>query len=139
MLLAQLDHALAYLDAALTQIGLGDSVTAFTASDFNRTFTTNGDGTDHAWGGHHLVVGGAVKGGDIYGAYPTLGVDKAASGTTPAFVNPDAVGNALIPTTSVETYMATMATWMGVTSSQMATIFPKLANFPKQNLGFMKA
>ena len=139
LLLAQLDHALAYLDAALTQIGLGDSVTAFTASDFNRTFTTNGDGTDHAWGGHHLVVGGAVKGGDIYGAYPTLGVDKAASGTTPAFVNPDAVGNALIPTTSVETYMATMATWMGVTSSQMATIFPKLANFPKQNLGFMKA
>ncbi len=139
LLLAQLDHALAYFDAALTKVGLGDAVTAFTASDFNRTFTTNGDGTDHAWGGHQIVIGGAVKGGDIYGAYPTLGVDKAASGTTPAFINPDAVGNALIPTTSVETYMATMAAWMGVSSAQMASIFPKLANFPKQNLGFMKA
>jgi uncharacterized protein (DUF1501 family) len=139
LLLAQLDHALAYLDTALTKVGLGDAVTAFTASDFNRTFTTNGDGTDHAWGGHHLVVGAAVKGGDIYGAYPTLGVDRAAKGTTPAFVNPDAVGSSFIPTTSVETYMATMAAWMGVSAVQMTSIFPKLANFPKQNLGFMKA
>lgn len=139
LLLAQLDHALAYLDTALTQAGLSQAVTAFTASDFNRTFTTNGDGTDHAWGGHHLVVGGAVKGGDIYGAYPTLGVDKAASGSTPAFVNPDMAGTAFVPTTSVEAYMATMAAWMGVTPAQMATIFPKLANFPTQNLGFMKA
>lgn len=139
LLLAQLDHALAYLDAALAQVGLGDAVTAFTASDFNRTFTTNGDGTDHAWGGHQLIYGGAVKGGDIYGAYPTLGVDRAASGTSPAFTNPDAVGNAFVPTTSVEAYMATMATWLGVTSQQMPTIFPKLAGFPKQNLGFMKA
>ena len=139
LLLAQLDHALAYLDTALTQAGLSDAVTAFTASDFNRTFTTNGDGTDHAWGGHHLVAGGAVKGGDIYGAYPTLGVDRAASGTTPAFANPDMVGTAIVPTTSVETYMATMAAWMGVTPAQMATIFPRLANFPVQNLGFMKA
>ncbi|THD56540.1 DUF1501 domain-containing protein [Phenylobacterium sp.] len=139
LLLAQLDHALTYLDTALTQVGLSQAVTAFTASDFNRTFTTNGDGTDHAWGGHHLVVGGAVKGGDIYGAYPTLGVDKLASGSTPAFVNPDASGTALIPTTSVETYMATMATWLGVTPAQLATIFPRLANFPTQNLGFMTA
>ncbi len=139
LLLAQLDHALAYLDSALTKLGLSDAVTAFTASDFNRTFTTNGDGTDHAWGGHHLVVGGAVKGGDIYGAYPTLGVDKAANGSVPAFYNPDMVGTSIIPTTSVETYMATMAAWMGVTPAQMATIFPKLANFSVQNLGFMKA
>ncbi|HXA39042.1 MAG TPA: DUF1501 domain-containing protein [Phenylobacterium sp.] len=138
LLLAQLDHALAYLDSALTQAGLSPAVTAFTASDFNRTFTTNGDGTDHAWGGHHLVVGGAVKGGDIYGAYPTLGVDRAATVTTPAFANPDGVGTALVPTTSVETYMATMAAWMGVTPAQMTAIFPRLANFPKQNLGFMK-
>ncbi|HZZ31872.1 MAG TPA: DUF1501 domain-containing protein [Phenylobacterium sp.] len=139
LLLAQLDHALAYLDSALTQVGLSQAVTAFTASDFNRTFTTNGDGTDHAWGGHHLVIGGAVRGGDIYGAYPTLGVDRAASGSTMAFTNPDGAGTALVPSTSVETYMATMATWMGVTPAQMATIFPNLANFPKQNLGFMNA
>ncbi|MBS0360899.1 MAG: DUF1501 domain-containing protein, partial [Proteobacteria bacterium] len=89
LLLAQLDHALAYLDQALSAVGLSNAVTAFTASDFNRTFTTNGDGTDHAWGGHHLVAGAAVKGGDLYGTYPTLGVDKAASGSTPAFANPD--------------------------------------------------
>ena len=138
LLLAQLDHALSYFDAALTKVGLSDAVTAFTASDFNRTFTTNGDGTDHAWGGHHLVMGGAVRGGDIYGTYPTLGVDRPASGATPAFVNPDAAGTAFVPTTSVETYMATMAAWMGVTPAQMAVIFPKLANFPKQTLGFMK-
>lgn len=135
LLLAQLDHALSYLDQALTAVGLSNAVTAFTASDFNRTFTTNGDGTDHAWGGHHLVAGAAVKGGDIYGTYPTLGVDGSPTG----FLNPDGVGTALVPTTSVETYLATMATWMGVTSAQMAAIFPRLANFPVQNLGFMTA
>lgn len=139
LLMAQLDHALAYLDQALGAVGLGDQVTAFTASDFNRTFTTNGDGTDHAWGGHHLIVGGAVKGGDIYGTYPTLGVDKPASGATPAFSNPDAVGNAFIPTTSVETYLATMAAWLGVTDAQMPGVFPRLSAFPVRNLGFMRA
>lgn len=136
-LMAQIDHALGYFDAALAKVGMTDQVTAFTASDFNRTFVTNGDGTDHAWGGHHLVYGGAVKGGDIYGTYPTLGVDKAASGSTPAFVNPDAVGNALVPTTSVETYLATMATWLGVTPAQMPGVFPRLAAFPVKDLGFM--
>ena len=139
LLLAQLDHALAYLDTALTQAGLSDAVTAFTASDFNRTFATNGTGTDHAWGSHHFVAGAAVKGGDIYGPFPTVGIDKAASGATPAFVNPDASSNAYIPTTSVETYLATMATWMGVTAAQMPGIFPRLSNFPVQNMGFMRA
>jgi uncharacterized protein (DUF1501 family) len=139
LLMAQIDHALSYLDAALTKAGLGDNVTAFTASDFNRTFATNGTGTDHAWGSHHFVMGGAVKGGDLYGAYPTVGIDRAASGTTPAFSNPDAVGNAYIPTTSVETYLATMATWLGCTPAQLATIFPRLSGFPVQNLSFMKA
>ena len=139
LLMAQIDHALSYFDAALTKVGLSNAVTAFTASDFNRTFATNGTGTDHAWGSHHLVMGGAVKGGDIYGAFPTVGIDRAASGATPAFNNPDATGNAYIPTTSVETYLATMATWLGVTPGQLATIFPRLAGFPVQNLGFMKA
>lgn len=138
LLMAQIDHALSYFDQALAKVGLRDSVTAFTASDFNRTFTTNGDGTDHAWGSHHLVMGGAVKGGDIYGAFPTVGLDRAPSGTSPGFNNPDAVGNAYVPSTSVETYLATMASWLGVSSGQLATIFPRLAGFPVQNLGFMK-
>lgn len=139
LLMAQLDHALSYFDAALSKVGMGDQVTAFTASDFNRTFVTNGDGTDHAWGSHHLVVGGAVRGGDIYGSYPTLGVDRPSSAGVAAFSNPDAVGNALIPTTSVETYLATMAAWLGVTPAQMANVFPRLAGFPVRNLGFMNS
>jgi uncharacterized protein (DUF1501 family) len=138
LLLAQLDHALGYFDGVMASLGLGDQITAFTASDFNRTFTTNGDGTDHAWGGHHFVMGAAVKGGDIYGAYPTLGIDRAATATTPAFSNPDAVGTSFIPTTPVDAYMATMATWLGVTNAQLATIFPRLSGFPQQNLGFMR-
>ena len=139
LLLAQLDHALSYFDSVLAKLGMGDQVTAFTASDFNRTFTTNGDGTDHAWGGHHFVMGGAVKGGDIYGTYPTLGIDRVATSSTPAFANPDAVGNALIPTTSVDVYMATMGSWMGVTADQLKVIFPNLGRFAKPNLGFMRA
>ena len=115
-------------------LGLGNAVTTFTASDFNRTFTTNGDGTDHAWGGHHLMMGGAVKGGDIYGTYPTLGVDDKTTG----FTNPDAVGNALIPTTSVDQYLATMGRWMGISESQLAAIFPRLSAFPTTDLGFMR-
>jgi hypothetical protein len=82
-------------------------VTTFTASDFARSFTTNGDGTDHAWGGHHSIMGGAVNGGDIYGQYPTLGVDVAG------FNNPDNVGGAQIPTTSVDQYGATLGAGSG--------------------------
>jgi uncharacterized protein (DUF1501 family) len=80
------------------------------------------------------MMGGAVKGGDIYGQYPTLGTD-----VTGGFQNPNAVGGALIPTTSVDQYMATMASWFGVDQAGLAKIFPNLANFSVQNLGFMKA
>ncbi|MEW6598404.1 MAG: DUF1501 domain-containing protein [Pseudomonadota bacterium] len=133
LLLAQVDHALDYFDSVMQAQGYGGAVTAFTASDFNRTFTTNGDGTDHAWGGHHLILGGAVKGGDIYGTYPTVGLDDAST----KFVNPDAVGNALIPTTSVDQYLATMGRWFGVSDPQLGTIFPRLSAFKSANLGFM--
>jgi len=139
LLMAQLDHALSYFDSAIASVGLSNQITAFTASDFNRTFATNGTGTDHAWGSHHLVAGGAVRGGDIYGAFPTVGIDAPASGSKPAFTNPDASANAYIPTTSVETFLATMATWMGVTPAQQSTIFPRLSGFPVTNLGFMRA
>ena len=133
-LLAKVAHGMAYFDTALASLGgvdRRDSVTAFTASDFSRTFNTNGDGTDHAWGGHHLVMGGAVRGGDIYGQYPTLGVDVGG------FNNPDAVNGALIPTTSVEQYAATLGNWFGVGAADLDLILPNRRNFPSQNLGFV--
>jgi len=133
-LLAKLAHGLAYFDDALSNVGGVDrrgSVTTFTASDFSRSFTTNGDGTDHAWGNHHFVMGGAVRGGDMYGQYPTVGVDLGA------FNNPDATGNATIPTTSVDTYAATLGNWFGVSSQALDVIFPNLRNFGTRNLGFV--
>jgi len=134
-LLKKVAHAMAYFDQALSSIGGVDrrsSVTAFTASDFSRTFATNGDGTDHAWGGHHFVMGGAVRGGDIYGRYPTLGVDQAG------FANPDMLSNgSLIPTTSVDQYAATLGAWFGVSPAALGLIFPNLGNFSTANLGFV--
>lgn len=133
-LLAKVAHALTYFDTALSSVGgidMRSSVTAFTASDFSRSFTTNGDGTDHAWGGHHFVLGGAVHGGDMYGQYPTWGVDLGS------FSNPDATGTALIPTTSVDQYAATLGAWFGVSPTALSVIFPNLRNFTKQNLGFV--
>ena len=133
-LLAQVAQAMSYFDGALSNMGGIDrrsQVTTFTASDFNRTFTTNGDGTDHAWGSHHLVMGGAVDGQNIYGQYPTLGVDLGA------FNNPNMSSNALIPTTSVDQYAATLGAWFGASSSQLNLIFPNLHNFSTANLGFV--
>ena len=133
-LMGQLSHAMAYFDTTLSNIGgvdMSASVTTFTASDFGRTFTTNGTGTDHAWGGHHFVMGGAVKGGNIYGAFPTLGIDLAG------FTNPDMAGNALVPTMAVDQYAATLGAWFGVGASDLASIFPNLGNFPTANFGFV--
>lgn len=134
--LAQLSQAMAYFDQVLAGITVPggnarNQVTTFTASDFSRTFTTNGSGTDHAWGGHHLIMGGAVKGGDMYGQYPTLGIDK------PGFFNPDISGNNMIPTTSVDQYAATLARWMGASDAQVQAIFPRLGNFATPYLGFL--
>lgn len=133
-LLAKVAHAMAYFDQVLGNIGGMDmrgAVTAFTMSDFSRTFTSNGDGTDHAWGGHHLIMGGAVRGRDMYGQFPTVGVDR------PGFSNPDMSGNLLIPTTSVFQLGATLGKWFGLGDSQLLTIFPSLANFSSRDLGFM--
>ena len=131
-LMAQVDHGLAYFYNTLNGLGLANSVTAFTMSDFARTFTTNGLGTDHAWGSHHFIVGGAVKGGDMYNQFPTVGVDLSG------FTNPNAVGSgALIPTVSVDQYAATLGAWFGVSASDLQAIFPNLANFPTSNLGFV--
>lgn len=112
---------------AMVELGVPDKVTLFTASDFNRTFVSNGKGTDHAWGSHQLVVGGAVQGAKIYGTYPTIvpgGPDDTNDGRW-------------IPTTSVDQFAATLAAWFGVAPTDLNTIFPKLGRFATPNLGFM--
>jgi uncharacterized protein (DUF1501 family) len=132
--LSKLAHAMAAFDATLANLGgvdMRSAVTTFTTSEFSRTFNINGDGTDHAWGGHHMVMGGAVRGGDIYGQYPTLGVDIGG------FNNPDMVQGSMIPTTSVDQYAATLGSWFGVSNTDLQTIFPNLNNFSKPNLGFL--
>jgi uncharacterized protein (DUF1501 family) len=127
-LLTQLDQALEYFDGAMTASGLGSQVTAFTTSDFGRTLTSNSNGTDHGWGSHHLVVGGAVQGQDMYGPYPVVGVNQAN----------DVGAGRLIPTVAVEQYAGTLARWFGLSNSQVGQVFPNLANFGSNPyLGFM--
>ncbi|MFZ2277078.1 MAG: DUF1501 domain-containing protein [Prosthecobacter sp.] len=134
-LLAELSKTLNALILSLQDIdtlrgggsNLKSAVTAFTASDFARTFPTNGSGSDHGWGGHHLVVGGAVKGGATYGKFPTLAVN-----------GPDDTGiGRWIPTTAVDQYSATLASWFGVDDTNLSTIFPNLGRFSSSNLGFL--
>lgn len=104
---------------ALEALGMQNNVTLFTASDFGRTLTSNGEGSDHAWGGNHTVVGGAVQGGRIYGQYPSLYED-----------NPLDVGRGrLIPTTSVDSYFAELALWLGVPKSSLPLVFPNIGRF----------
>ena len=127
-LLTQLSQAFEYFDGIMTSLGLGNNVTAFTASDFGRTLTSNTDGTDHGWGSHHFVVGGAVQGGDMYGQYPVVGSNQAN----------DLGAGRLIPTTSVDQYAATLARWFGLSDGQIRQVFPNFANFgTSPYLGFM--
>ena len=120
----------AFYDATVT-MGLADKVTTFTASDFGRTLASNGDGSDHGWGNHHFVVGGAVKGGRFYGVAPPVSVSDAKD-TSGAYLpaNQWHVGQGrLLPTTSVDQFGATMAKWFGVTESEMVQVFPNIGNF----------
>jgi uncharacterized protein (DUF1501 family) len=127
-LLTQLGAAFQYFDAQMVNMGLGNNVTAFTISDFGRTLTSNSDGTDHGWGSHHFVVGGAVNGQDMYGQYPIVGVNQAN----------DLGAGRLIPTTAVEQYAGTLASWFGLSDSQIRTVFPNFGNFGSDPyLGFM--
>jgi uncharacterized protein (DUF1501 family) len=136
-LMAQLDHGLNYFDNVLAALGQSGNVTTFTASDFGRAFTSNGDGTDHGWGAHHLVMGGSVRAG-LHGVWPTLGPKNTNNNEFDA--SPDQLRNgALLPSSSVDQMGATLAGWMGVGATDLATIFPNLANFDAgvRNLGFM--
>jgi uncharacterized protein (DUF1501 family) len=131
-------QALRYFDTTLGAIGAPSLVTTFTASDFGRTFTSNGDGTDHGWGAHHLVMGGAVKGGDLYGNFPVLGTKNTNNNNFDS--SPNQLGNgALLPETAVDQLGATLGRWFGLSDPQLLDIFPNLANFDaaKRNLGFM--
>jgi uncharacterized protein (DUF1501 family) len=125
----QLSQALAAFYAATQELGMADSVTTFTESDFSRTFQpTTTDGSDHAWGSHHLVLGGAVQGGQIYGQFPTF--ELAGPNDT------DSRGR-WIPTTSIDQYGATLCSWFGLPDSALATVFPNFVNFGSQKLGFL--
>jgi uncharacterized protein (DUF1501 family) len=126
-LLAELDAALSAFDAAMNELRVADTVTAFTASDFGRTYVSNGDGSDHGWGSHHFVIGGAVRGGRFYGQLPTLAVGGPN----------DAGEGRWIPTTSVDEYAATLARWFGVANSDLPLVLPNLGRFATQDLGFM--
>lgn len=132
-LLANVSACLSAFYRATVEMGVAQSVTAFTQSDFGRTLTSNGDGTDHAWGGVQLIVGGAVRGRRIYGDYPVLriGAARAADGAD------DVGGGRFIPTTSSDQYAATLARWFGVTDADLPRIAPSIDNFAQRDLGFM--
>jgi uncharacterized protein (DUF1501 family) len=137
-LMARLAHALRYFDSTTSAIGARDKVTTFTASDFGRTFTSNGDGTDHGWGAHHFVMGGAVRGGDLYGNFPVLGAKNANNNNFDS--SPNQLGNgSLLPETSVDQLAATLGRWFGLSDGQLLDLFPNLANFNARvrHLGFM--
>jgi uncharacterized protein (DUF1501 family) len=126
-LFSELSQVLAAFQAAMTQLGVEPNVTTFTASEFGRTLSSNGKGSDHGWGANHLVLGGAVQGREFFGTMPDLALD-----------GPDDAGDGrIIPTIAVEQYGATLARWFGVATADLAALFPNLANFGAANLGFL--
>lgn len=135
-LMRDLNEAVDTFQSTLDDINLADSVTSFTASDFGRTLSSNGNGTDHGWGGHSFVFGSAVDGGRVVGDTPNY------SSTD----NPDDAGEEdgsfagrIIPTTSVTQYAATLSRWMGMSDSDISNALPDLRNFAETDLGFMRA
>ncbi len=127
-LLAELSQCISAFYKATVELGIADRVTLFTASDFGRTFQSNGAGSDHGWGSHALVVGGSVRGGNIFGKYPTI-----------AFNGPDDVGEGRwVPSTSVDEYSATLAKWFGVSNSnELTAVLPNIGRFASPDLGFL--
>lgn len=125
--LSQLDGAMSALYAATVEMGVASSVTSFTASEFGRCLQHNGRGSDHGWGGHHFIVGGAVQGRRVYGSWPTVALGGAE----------DAGNGALVPTTALDEYGATLARWFGASTAQLSTVMPNLSRFSTPNLGFL--
>jgi len=136
-LLQQLSQAINAFFNATVELGLQDKITLFTMSDFGRTLQPSGTGaaqvgSDHAWGNHQMIVGGAVQGHTLYGTYPNMtpgGPDDTDSGSSPR--------GRWIPTTSIEQYAATLATWYGLSSADLTAVFPLIGHFSTANLGFL--
>lgn len=134
-LLLEVSQAMKAFYDATVELGVQNKVTTFTLSDFGRTLQPAGTGanvgSDHAWGNHHMVMGGLVAGNTIYGKYPTLrlGGPDDTDGSSPR--------GRWIPTTSVEQYAATLATWYGLSTSDLPAVFPLIGRFPTANLGFI--
>ncbi len=128
-LFQNLSQAMNAFYSATVELNLAQQVTSFTMSDFSRTFQpASGGGTDHAWGSVQMMMGGAVAGGDIYGTLPTF---------TPGGPDDSGSNGRWIPTSSIDQYGATLAKWFGVPTAQLPQIFPNLANFATQDLGFL--
>ncbi|GAB5454408.1 MAG: DUF1501 domain-containing protein [Henriciella sp.] len=125
---SQLAAAISSFREAMIEIGEWNNVVVFTASDFGRTVIDNGNGTDHGWGGHHIVAGGDVQGKRLYGEIPFADVDSGSYTKS---------RGRLIPTTSVEQYAATMGSWFGLDSGELRAALPNLNNFNQTDLGFM--
>jgi uncharacterized protein (DUF1501 family) len=127
-LLGMLSNAIADFTDAAEALGVGNNVTLFTASDFNRTYNSNGKGSDHAWGNHQIVTGGAVRGGRLYGDFPRLEIS-----------GPDDTGTrgSWIPGVSTDEFSATMAGWFGVPPGDLDLVLPNIGRFARPNLGFL--
>jgi uncharacterized protein (DUF1501 family) len=130
VLLRNLSKSLDAFYKATVELGAASQVTTFTSSDFGRTLANNEQGTDHAWGSNHFIMGGAVKGGDCYGTYPTVQLG-----------GPDDSGDQgrWIPTTAVDQYAATLAKWFGVSATDIPLVVPNIGRFPTRDLGFLSA
>lgn len=128
--MSNVDGALSAFQAAMAELGMEDQVTLFTASDFSRTWVSNGQGSDHGWGASHLVMGGAVNGGDFYGDMPVI---------EPGSLDSVSDHGRCIPTIAVDEYAATLAQWFGVNISQIPDILPNIGRFNTNDLGFMNS
>lgn len=126
-LMATFNSAITSFYNATVELGVANKVTTFTASDFGRTLAYNGDGSDHGWGSHHFVIGGAVKGGQFYGTAPHISLETD-----------DQVGQGrLLPSTAVDQMAATLGRWFGLSGSEITSVLPNIGNFATNNLGFM--
>ena len=137
-LFIELNEAIEIFWTAIQSMGLQNNVVLYTASDFGRTLTSNGSGSDHAWGGNHFIISGSdnIKGGEIYGKYPDLALNNSST---------DLGRGRILPTTSVDSYMAELAYWYGVPNSEISTVIPNINNFsssfysPNSPLGILNS